>query len=229
MTNVKENKQAFGRACWAIAKRLGRCWPAALACVLAALLLCGGYALFEREIWGAYDSYRYPVGPQAMLPIARSPMKERFLILFPSVREPPRRPAHQAELADDVEVIGVDNQGVARAYVVREMKRPERHVINDRLGSDALTVTYCNIKECVKIYKARQVTPLDLSVAGYSEGMLLRKGNAIFHQDGTPFERQEARLPYDSHPFERTTWGKWRTEHPQTEIVRLPESPLATG
>jgi len=101
-----------------------------------------------------------------------------------------------------------------------------RHVVNDVLGGKAVSVAYCNIFDCITAYGGEDAAnPLDLGVAGLAGGsMLLSVHGFAFYQktsepaDPTPAGQELPKFPYASYPAERTTWGRWKTLHPDTDL-----------
>jgi hypothetical protein len=128
-------------------------------------------------------------------------------------------------LRDNAEVIGVSAAGRHRAYVLQALLRPDSHVVNDLLDNVPFTVTYCDLSDCVRVFTAPQRgRPLDIAVGGsdaqQAKKMLLRIGSTRYWQDtGLPLkDNASAPFPYVKTHFERTTWGKWRKAHPDTDV-----------
>jgi hypothetical protein len=70
----------------------------------------------------------------------------------PAIDRPRFVPAARAALADADRVLGVARGGVARAYPVRIL---HWHVVNDRIGDQALAVTYCPLCGTGVAFRAR--------------------------------------------------------------------------
>lgn len=112
----------------------------------------------------------------------------------------------------------------------------ERHVVNDLLGRLPVTVTYCDRTDCVAVFTGPGGgLPLAVAVGGwaghYDEGgLLLRVGAALYRQDtGAPWgDDSGAPFPYARAECERTTWGHWREEHPDTDVY-VGEPALSAG
>jgi hypothetical protein len=143
---------------------------------------------------------------------------------WPGLRLPPTRSAAEAGLAEDAEVIGVCVRGRARAYGIAALSGgPEFHVVNDLLGGRAVTVAYCDIRSCARVFTATSSdAPLDVGFGGLNERMVpilqvdnvdyaLEDGKNLSHPQGPP-------LPYPRLEHERTTWGEWRRAHPDTDV-----------
>lgn len=140
----------------------------------------------------------------------------------PGIRLPVARRNVEADIDDASEVIGVYVEGRARAYLVEGMGWPH-HVVNDVLGDFPVSVTYCDQRECVRVFTAdRRGAPLEMDVGGWVEsfGMALRiKGVDYLQESGANVTSLTGEaLPYREISHLRTTWGKWRKEHPDTDI-----------
>src|SRR5262249_13987536 len=158
------------------------------------------------------------------------PRGEDMEIRCPGVCQPPTRTADDAGLRDDAEVIGVCAGGHSRAYYVGAMARPERHVINDVLGDQPVTATFCDRTRCSRVFAGTPGEgPLDVGVAGWmSNSLALRVGGEDYSQKtGRCLSRVwGGRIPYEEHPHVRTTWKEWRQAHPDTDVY---VGPLAAG
>ncbi|HTU93703.1 MAG TPA: DUF3179 domain-containing (seleno)protein [Gemmataceae bacterium] len=143
---------------------------------------------------------------------------------WPGLRLPPTRSAEEAGLAEDTEVIGVCVQGRARAYWVAALSGgPEFHVVNDVLGGRAVTVAYCDLLHCARVFTAASGgAPLDLGFGGWNErkGPMLQMGSVKYTlEDGKNLSQpQGPPLPYQRMEHQRTTWGEWRRAHPDTDV-----------
>jgi hypothetical protein len=153
----------------------------------------------------------------------------------PAVREPPTRPAAGAALADGELVVGVTEGGQSRAYRLWALAPSERfHVVNDVLGGVPISVTYCPLYHCTRVFSGGEPgVPLDMSVAGVTdETMLLRADGHAYRQDsGAPLEEGGTPFPYSPEAAVVESWEQWRHEHPDTDVyvdapgrVPLPEA-----
>src|SRR5262249_39648009 len=135
-------------------------------------------------------------------------------------------PAADAHVADDAEVLGVFVGGRARAYLVEAMggvgQKP--HLVNDVVGGQAVSVSYCNDTRCARVFTDKDAgsQPLGVTVGGFleSKGMALRIGDVDYlQQTGENLSTPDGpAFPYPELPHERTTWKKWRDAHPDTDI-----------
>jgi hypothetical protein len=138
------------------------------------------------------------------------------------VRPPTVRP-DAAGLPEDAAVIGVVVDGKARAYALRSLRHLRQHVVNDLVGGVPITVAHCDVTGCTRVYASRQRSePLDVTEAGFRDGEMILKieGVSYQHSSGEPIEAGPAAppLPYEGYPWIRTTWRKWKQEHPETDV-----------
>jgi len=138
---------------------------------------------------------------------------------IPGLVRPVAQTAADANLSDDQLVIGIQVDDRARAYSVDYLSTPQTHVVNDVLAGRPVTVTYCNVQNCARVFAGDGADPLDVGVGGYDQGLLLLLNGQRYRQEsGDGFDSSD-RFPYLPQPFVRTTWKKWREAHPDTEIV----------
>jgi hypothetical protein len=152
------------------------------------------------------------------------------LVNVPVIQRPTTVPAEVVTLPDDAVVIGVEARGRRRAFVLEAFYPPERHVINDLLGGKPITVTYCDVTDCLAVFTDPDADePLEIATGGwqgkivrgwFTGSMLLRVGSSWFRQDtGQPLANHaEKPFPYTKYQFERTTWKQWRDARPDTDV-----------
>lgn len=148
---------------------------------------------------------------------------------IPGITQPPALPSSNAGLKDSAEVIGVSAGGHYRAYLVAALDgAPSAHVINDLLGDAPITVTRCDISRCTRVFTGEIGKLLNLSLGGMKAyKMVLKVGDHRYLQESAlPVDAAAPSFPYPSHPWEQTTWGQWRRDHPSTDVyvgAALPE------
>jgi hypothetical protein len=193
-----------------------------LAAPLAGLVLVGGLAIpavfwLEQRELAEWARRNEPFKP---------PGDGREVFRAPGVKSPPTVPADEARLDDDELVVGIEAGGRFRAYHVRTMSDRTRHVVNDVVGGRAVTVAYCDLSDCVSAYGGDEAkAPLDVAVAGLADGGMLISvdGVAYFQEtvesaDPPPPGRAAPEFPYALDPATRTTWGRWKSLHPDTDL-----------
>jgi hypothetical protein len=195
--------------------------------IFLALWLLGASAAVLSVVRPSFQSPVAPTGP------VNYQMHMAFDEPFdaPGIRLPAARPrAEVAALADEEPVIGVSAGGRTRAYLVRALGMgPQFHIVNDTLGRVPVTVTYCDLFHCTRLFTARGASePLDISQGGLkSRGMVLKVEGHPYRQDSSaPLEEGAPSFPYDPFPGAETTWGAWRHSHPDTDIY-VGDAPLA--
>jgi len=148
------------------------------------------------------------------------PIPDRAVFRAAGIRQPPARPAREATLSDEEEVLGVVVGATARAYRLGSMRGSAQHIVNDVIAGIPVTVTYCDITECVRAFKGPGTAPLAIDQGGLMrQRMVISVGGVDFLQDsGVPIEPGGAAFPYATYPCTRTTWKAWREAHPQTEL-----------
>lgn len=151
------------------------------------------------------------------------PMRIGFMA--PGLETPETLSAQDARLTDDRPVLGIEAGGLARAYDLGSMKAPTRHIVNDVVGGEAVTVTYCDLDECARAFTSEgRTTHLDLSQAGvFGSKMLVKVGHVVYEQaTGAIFEHDQGHavtpFPYAERPLVLTTWGAWKARHPDTDV-----------
>jgi Protein of unknown function (DUF3179) len=146
---------------------------------------------------------------------------------IPALTDPAAVPAGEADfLRDDDIVIGLSVADQARAYPLKILNWHE--VVNDRLGGQAVAVTYCPLCGTGIAFAATlNGERLDFGVWGllYQDNLLLydRATKSLWSQfmgQAVSGARLGARLT--SVPIEHASWRAWRTRHPQTSVLALP-------
>jgi hypothetical protein len=146
------------------------------------------------------------------------------------VRTPHAVAAEAAGLDDAEEVVGVAVNGAARAYRLGALRDPRRHVVNDLVGGGPVSVAYCDRTGCIRTYTGPGAEPLRVGIAGLRDGGLVVKLDGVYydHRSGRVVEGPPgaAPLPLDRVPWTRTTWGRWRREHPATDVSTGSAAPI---
>jgi hypothetical protein len=155
-------------------------------------------------------------------PTPPPPMDYGVRFEWPGIQRPPTMPAAVAPLSDDEPVIGLCAGDRSRAYAVRALSQgPTSHIINDVVSNVPVTVTHCDIYRCSRVYTGGVPgEPLDLSQGGLrARGMVLKCGGHAYRQDsGAALDADSPPFPYASYPAEVTIWGRWRAEHPDSDL-----------
>src|SRR5262249_600113 len=93
---------------------------------------------------------------------------------YPIRSELSARPAGEASLGDDDLVIGVVVGGAARAYPVNLMWEPVNGVVNERVGGQPISATWCPIAHSAVVYDAsREGERVELGAVGLRDGVFI--------------------------------------------------------
>jgi hypothetical protein len=179
---------------------------------------------FERTTWGAWKS-AYPDTDvcTGLQEFSNRPDREVFMMMrmgrfgsfsLPGIVDPPVQPADSATIQDDAEIVGLEVNGLYRAYCLSEMGSPSTHIVNDLIDHVPVTVTYCNITGCVRVFTKPEEPdrPLTVCVRGFVGGQML------VQVDNTDFSQNSADIPLPELEFQRTCWGEWKSAHPDTDV-----------
>ncbi len=134
-----------------------------------------------------------------------------------------QRMAAMNQLRDEDLVIGVVVNGKAKAYALSAVHAPDRHVHNGMQGDTPVTVTFCDLADCVQVFtREGETKPLGVKIehgASKDRKMVIRVEDHLYHQSSLqPADNGAVAFPLQSVPFTRTTWGEWRTSHPGSEL-----------
>lgn len=136
-------------------------------------------------------------------------------MLGPLVQNPEVLRADTASIEDKVSVIGVTVNGEHRAYRMLGMSMVETHVVNDVIQSVPVTVTYCDLRRCVRVFSKSGLVdvPLNVRVGGFNDqtGLLLIIDGEVVPQasDSLALKRLDATV---------MSWKEWKAAHPDTGI-----------
>lgn len=132
--------------------------------------------------------------------------------IVPAVRNPELFPADEVSLPDSAPVIGIVAGEAARAYLCEAMASMMTHVVSDMVGETRMSITYCDRTDCVRVLRTADGQAPDVMTGGFDKGqMLLKVGPRMYPQ-------VSKELPLVDEPFVRTTWGEWKSQHPQTTV-----------
>ncbi|MFP5284160.1 MAG: DUF3179 domain-containing (seleno)protein [Thermoanaerobaculia bacterium] len=152
---------------------------------------------------------------------------------IPALDRPEHVPAGSAGakyLLDGEKVFGVSLGGEARAYPLRILDWHE--MLNDVVGGEPVTLSYCTLCGSGVLYSTR--TPKGDAYTFGTSGLLYRSNKLMIDRQtltlwnnltGEPavgrLARSPVRLPVL--PVVVTTWKEWRTRHPGTTVLSIPE------
>jgi hypothetical protein len=161
---------------------------------------------------------------EAMQPVSRSTGAERF----PPLVDVPVASLDAGFAIDDASfVVGVELNGASRAYPINMLSRPDRHVLNDTLGGEAIAVTWCGLCQSPAVY-ARDADgkTLTLFVTGelHGENMLIgdvETGSEWIQMLGEAVKGPMRGKTLRQIPSVWTDWKTWRGDHAETTLLKI--------
>jgi len=138
---------------------------------------------------------------------------------IPSIDEPTFVSSEEADLDPGDPVIGLDYEGVIRAYPQRILVYHE--IVNHEIGGENLAVTYCPLTATAQAFKSGSTT---LGVSG----RLVNSNLVMYDRDtGSLWPQIGGTAVAGAHKGESlrevnvhwTTWGNWLEKHPDTEVL----------
>lgn len=142
---------------------------------------------------------------------------------IPGIIDPDLCRPDQIDVADEALVIGIEFNGLSRAYLVDAFdgrrlsgEDPSVQVVNDVLGDVPLTVAHCHRTHSTRVLTqprdaGQPVRPLSVNIGGFRNGLLLVIGNLSY-----PHHAKD--MPLVDVPFMTTTWSRWKAEHPDSLV-----------
>jgi hypothetical protein len=121
----------------------------------------------------------------------------------------------ETRLDDQDEVITLNIGDQHYAFPKRWMNGMAEHVVSEIYADLPIAVTYCNESECVRVFQGE--------VGGEKMKIMqqgLNDGHMAILVDGIPFLQEADDIPYDEYPFELMTWGEWKTNHPDGQVLK---------
>lgn len=135
-----------------------------------------------------------------------------------------------AVVRDEDFVVGVELKGQCRAYPLNMLSRPDHHVLDDTLGRQPIAVTWCGLCQSPMVYSrrlARRTLTLFVSGGLHGENMVIKDvetGSVWPQMLGEATSGPLAGESLEQIPSVWTDWKTWRTEHPQTSVVKISQT-----
>ncbi len=148
---------------------------------------------------------------------------------IPALDDPEVLAAEEAEYLSDAEpVFGIAIGGRARAYPLRILDWHE--MANDTLAGVSLSLAYCTLCGAGIAYRSRATDGRDYDFG--SSGFLMRSNKLMVDRQTRSLWNQFTGRPVvgrlaardvrlERLPVVVTTWGDWRSRHPQTTVLSL--------
>lgn len=147
---------------------------------------------------------------------------------IPALDDPETVEAAQADFLDEEEaVFGVVLGGEARAYPLRILDWHE--MANDSLGGVSFSLAYCTLCGAGVLYRT-SIEGRDAPLRFGSSGLLMRSNKLMYDRisltlwnqlTGEPVlgELAQSGLRLEALPLVATTWGRWKSQHPDTDVI----------
>ncbi|MFW6388260.1 MAG: DUF3179 domain-containing protein [bacterium] len=138
---------------------------------------------------------------------------------IPSIDEPEFIPASESGLDDGDMVIGLEHEGVVRAYPQQILVLHE--IVNQEIAGENVAVTYCPLTATAQCYVTGDTT------MGVS-GRLVNSNLVMYDRDtgslwpqigGTAVAGEREGESLEEVNVTWTTWGQWLDRHPDTEVL----------
>lgn len=137
----------------------------------------------------------------------------RFVYDVPGVTPRQLPVASDVAMRDSTPVVGIEANGETFAFSLPTMYEPIHHIVNVFAGADAISVTYCPLVDCVRVFRRRGDRPTPLRLGGLNE-----RSELVLLLDGTRYDQSSLQLPLEDFPFQRLTFGQWKRQHPGTKV-----------
>ena len=129
-------------------------------------------------------------------------------------------------IADHERVVGVARGTVAKAYPLAILNWHE--VVNDTLGGEPIAVTYCPLTGSAVVFDRRiggRAHTFGVSGRLYDSNVLMydHQSDSLWSQlGGRALAGVQTDTAIESLPAVLTSWGEWRTQHPDTLVLSEP-------
>lgn len=145
---------------------------------------------------------------------------------IPAILEPKFVRAEDAHyLKDEDVVLGIKTDDAVRAYPFRILVWHE--IVNDRIGGKPVVVTYCPLCGTAMVFDGR----LEGREHTFGVSGLLYNSDALMYDHQTESLWSQLKMEAISGPMAgtrltwlaatQTTWGAWRAEHPETQVLSV--------
>lgn len=137
----------------------------------------------------------------------------RIMVDYPGVTNPPALTASQVAVPDSTAIIGIERSGDALAVPLSALKHPKRHVLNLMVDETPVSITYCDLKGCVRVFSRDGASPIPLRIGGLDIDNQL-----VLLMDGQRYGQESKDIPLNDIRFEQTSWAQWKARYPETHI-----------
>lgn len=126
-------------------------------------------------------------------------------------------------IGENARVIGIVVEGTARAYLVDSfVYNPGLsatgagvHVVNDVINNRPISITYCDMLDCTRVFSDSGTNRLEIKVVGFKDNSMM------LGVDGKYYPQTSKKIRFGDFPYEDTTWKKWLQSHPNSQLYAL--------
>lgn len=143
---------------------------------------------------------------------------------IPSIDKPEFLDAEAATYLDEDDlVLAINHKGVRRAYPTRILNYHE--VVNDTVAGDPIAITWCPLcGSGVAFRRELDGKTVEFGVSGllHNSDLILydRDSNSLWQQiTASAFAGKRRGQSLSTMPLTMTTWGEWRKQHPDTQVL----------
>lgn len=145
---------------------------------------------------------------------------------IPSIDHPKFESVNEATWLRDTDVVfAIDYKGIQKAYPQRILNWHE--IVNDMIGSDPIAITFCPLCGSAVTFERKVngiITELGVSGKLHNSDLVMYdryEGNLWQQITGEGIVGPAARRNevLQQVPIVTTTWGQWKREHPETQVL----------
>ena len=149
----------------------------------------------------------------------------KLLTEYPGIYRHDLLTADKVNLAPETAVAGLEVDGQHYAFVLETMV--ERHIANLVLDELPISVTYCDLADCVRVFTlppAALLAPAVTAPLKFSVGGLDIDNRLVLLLDEQRYSQESKQIPAADYPFDRMRWDQWLKKHPDTLVYLAPPS-----
>ncbi|QDT12748.1 DUF3179 domain-containing (seleno)protein [Planctomycetes bacterium K23_9] len=137
----------------------------------------------------------------------------KFIVNYPGIDRPKIVKGEDSGLPESTPIVGVEVGGKPYAFVIAALCDPEQHIVNLFVNETPLSVTYCDLVDCVRVLTDDSDQPIPLCVGGLDV-----EQQVVLLLEGQRYGQSSAGIPLKDYPFVRTTLWNWKERHPSTSV-----------
>lgn len=188
-------------------------WMMAASLILLIMIV----VVFAVTYFGGEDAKIQISDPEGLLSLKVSETGEQIPpdspMMLPGLIKPSTITAEEAPVDGGEQILGVSVDDAHRAYLLSSFNLIGQKIVNDVVNRVPLTVTYCRVNQKGRVFTSDQRGEnLELDLYAWEKGQL------VFELNDKPFNMFDENPPLDDYAFILTTWGEWKTRHPNTDI-----------